>query len=596
MALWHVLRQSLGALGFALVVTALLTAGLRRMLVRLRRVDIPRPDRWHRTPVPRPGGPAIFLGIVLGMIAFLPRPWSLPVWGLLIGCTYIFAVGLADDTSNLPNPLKLVLLIVGAVIPLFFGVSFAMVPAPLGVMLAMLWILGITNAENWLDNMDGLAAGVGAIAAGTLMLLSLRFGDAAGGIAAAVIAGACLGFLFFNFAPARIFMGDSGSGVLGFALATLALIGTGRHATNVVLTLLVPVVVLSIPILDTVVVTITRFLNGRRLFQGGTDHPSHRLVLLGLSERQAVLSLYGLSVLSAAVALAASGLGLWPGLALAGVLACGFVAFGIVLTRVRVYDEMRTAAAPGSVVLWQVMHKRRLFEMLLDLVLICLAFLVAYLLRFEGDVPVSLMRRMGQALPLVIALKMSALYAAGVYQGDWRYVGLLDLLTLARGTALGSLLVVGALFFWTRLVDHSRAALIIDGVLTFGFLAVMRVSVRLLQEYFAARRVRGRTVIIAGAGQGGVLLLQELRQNDALPYRPIGFVDDDPVKQGAVIRGLPVLGTFREIPALVARLKVEEVLVAAPSMNRTAMDRIVLICSEAGIPARAMRSLLEPAD
>ncbi len=590
------MERAAGAFVFTLALTALLTAVWRGALLRWGRLDPPRPDRWHRRPVPRPGGPAMVVALAAGLGLWLPRPVPPPLTGFLVGGAFIFGVGLLDDLVNLANPLKLTLLITGAAIPLLFDVSFSPLPDLVGVPLAMLWILVITNAVNWLDNMDGLAAGVSLVAAAALTVLFLDGGDAAGAVAAAALAGVCAGFLIFNVSPARIFMGDSGSGVLGFGLAGLALWGSARHITNVVLALLVPVMVLSIPIFDSAVVTVTRLVSGRRLFQGGRDHPSHRLVVLGLTERQAVAWLSALSALSGGAALLAARHDVWLGVVLAGGVLCSLIVVGIVLTRVQGDRDPVPRSGRGAVILWQLTHKRRLAAMALDLVLVALAYVGAYLLRFEGDIPRSVARRMAEALPLVLSVKVAALYAAGVYRGDWRYAGLLDLVPLARGVTLGSVSVVALLFLWTRLAGQSRAALVIDWGLTLGVLGTMRVGARLLQEYIAAHRRHGRPVLIAGAGQGGVLLLQELRYNPAFPYRPVGFVDDDPLKQGAVIRGVPVVGTTRDIPALVRRHRVEAVLVAAPSLRPEALERIRVLCDEAGVPVRLMRTLLDPVE
>lgn len=586
---------ALWAFAFGILVTVFLTEVLRRLLPRLGWVDRPRPDRWHTTPVPRPGGPAIVAAVLLGIIALAPRPWSMQLWGLVIGSGFVFTIGLLDDIHNLPNPLKLTLLIVGAAVPLLFGVSFASLPAPFGIPLALIWILGVTNAVNWLDNMDGLAAGISGIAAVTFALLWASFADSTVSLIAALVAGASAGFLLFNFNPARIFMGDSGSGFLGFTLASLVMLGPTQHVTNVLVALIVPVMVLSIPIFDSAVVTVARILNGRRLFQGGRDHPSHRLVVLGLSERQAVLYLYTLSALAAAAGFVTARMGVWIGIVLAGVLVCGFFVVGVVVTRARVYQDAGGTPSNGRVILWQVMHKRRLLEVASDLVLICVAYLGAYLLRFEGTIPEPFMTVVGQSLPIVIIVKMAVLYAAGTYRGDWRYAGLLDLFGVARAASLGSLAVVALMFLLTRLSGYSRAVFVIDWLLTVGLLTSIRVSIRLLQEYIASQRILGKRVLIAGAGEGGVQLLQELRHNPALPYRAIGFVDDDPVKYKATIRGLPVLGNTREIPTLVRRYGIEEVLIAAPSMPRHEIERITLICSEAGVRCRPMRPLLEPA-
>jgi UDP-GlcNAc:undecaprenyl-phosphate GlcNAc-1-phosphate transferase len=590
----HPLPRATEAFLFAAVATFVLTDLLRRLLVHFGWVDEPTADRWHRRAVARPGGPAMAVAMLLGTSVFLPFPWSHHLWGWAAGASFIFLVGLADDIFELSNPLKLMLLVIGAAIPLFFGASFAMVPALLGTPLALLWILGVTNAVNWLDNMDGLAAGVSAVAALALVALAATFADPIVGKLAALVAGACVGFLPFNVTPARIFMGDSGSGLLGFTLATLTLAGAAQHVRSLLLALLVPVMVLSVPIFDTAIVTMARLFSGRHVFQGGVDHPSHRLVVLGLSERDAVRYLWGLSALSAAAALVTSRLGQWTGLALAGILGCAFTAVGMVIMQVRVYQLPRTANTNGRVVLWQLLHKRRLLEIVLDLVLLNVAYIGAYLLRFEGTIPPALVQRLTYSLPIVITIKMVLLYAFGMYRSDWRHTGLLDLLLLVRTSVLGSFGWVAVVFVLTGLGGYSRSVFILDWLLTVSLLAWMRVSVRLLREYFASRSVKGRSVLIFGAGQGGVVLLQELRNNPALRYYPVGFVDDDPVKQGGIIRGLRVLGSRRDIPALVVRYRVQEVLVAAPSIDSSELERLELICREAGAVCRAIRPLLDP--
>jgi len=162
-----------------------------------------------------------------------------------------------------------------------------------------------------------------------------------------------------------------------------------------------------------------------------------------------------------------------------------------------------------------------------------------------------------------------------------------------KASVLASLVCVWVLFLWTGLRGYSRAVFVLDWVLTYGLLAGMRVSVQTLEEYFVSLRVRGRRVLIFGAGRGGILLLQELRNNPALSCHPIGFVDDDPLKQGHVVRGLRVLGTRHDIPTLVTAHRIEEILVAVPSLTPEGVDRIVLICREAGVPCRVARPLLD---
>ncbi|MGH7341508.1 MAG: glycosyltransferase family 4 protein, partial [Candidatus Rokuibacteriota bacterium] len=277
----------------ALLIVALLTPVVIRVSRRLGWVAQPTDERWHRRPTALMGGVAIFVGLLGATALFAPDAALWPVWA---GCGLMFATGLVDDRRGVRPAAKLVLQIVGAVLFLaatdILGSGWPWFFVPF----AVLWVVGITNAVNLLDNMDGLAAGVVGIAASFLAAFSALEGYDPGVVGALSLAGAAFGFLLFNFQPARIFMGDCGSLPLGYGVATLAILvnarttGLGDFSVYVV-----SAMVLAVPIFDTTLVTFVRAAAGRSLARGGRDHSSHRLVLLGLSERQATLTLYGIS-------------------------------------------------------------------------------------------------------------------------------------------------------------------------------------------------------------------------------------------------------------------------------------------------------------
>lgn len=580
----------------ALLLSCALTGVVRYVAPRLGLVDVPRQDRWHRLSVPRLGGIAIYLAFLLPTLFFWPRPFSRTVIGLLIGGAGIFLVGLWDDLRRLENRPKLMLLILCSVIPGLFGIRFELLPAVIGAPLAIIWILGSSNAFNWLDNMDGVAAGIAAIASGHLVILSLTSGSQAPALLAVILAGAALGFLVHNFPPARIFMGDAGSGFLGFTLATIAVLGSYKDVSNVLLTVLVPGLILSVPIFDTAMVTLLRVLHRRPIFQGGRDHPAHRLVAMGLSERRAVVMLYGLGALIGMLGLATSFLGLLAGLSISIVLALAMVALGLVLSEVRVYagDGVSDGVPPGKTALPRpFLNKKWIAVIFLDVALVSIAYVSSHLLRYEGSLPPTVAADVARTLPLVIGTKLISFYLAGIYHGAWRYAGMMDVVRLTKGVTAGSLLAVAGLFLWTNLQWFSRTALILDWLLTLMLLAASRLSLRLVREYLAAQGENGRRALIFGAGGGGALLLTELRQNPSLGYRPIGFVDDDPAKQGILVHGLPVLGTHWELPDLLRRHRVDEVLLAAPSCPPAVMQEMIGACRNSGVATRRMALLLE---
>ena len=268
---------------------------VRRVAGRLGVVDQPDSRRIHLAPVPLLGGVAIYVGFIVALLLF-GEGWVLSqTVSILVGATIVSFLGIWDDRWGLRPVLKLVGQAAAATILVVSGVQVAFLPHPaLNLAVTLVWILGITNAMNLLDNMDGLSGGVGAVAAAFFLLLAAWNGQYLVASLAAALLGVCIGFLVYNFNPATIFMGDAGSMFLGFILAVVGikLRFPGRPD---IITWMIPVVVLSLPIFDTTLVVFSRLRRGiNPLTNPGRDHVSHRLVSLGLSQRQAVVSLYAI--------------------------------------------------------------------------------------------------------------------------------------------------------------------------------------------------------------------------------------------------------------------------------------------------------------
>ncbi len=269
------------------------TPVVRRLADRLGIVDQPDPRKLHRAPVPLLGGIAIYVGFILALLVF-GEGWVLSqMIGILVSATMVSFLGIWDDRSGVRPLLKLLGQLVAASILIISGVKVSFLPYPaLNVAITLVWVVGITNALNLLDNMDGLSGGVGAVAAGFFLLLAAMNGQYLVASLAAALMGACIGFLYYNLNPATIFMGDAGSMFLGFILSVVAikLRFPGRPS---MITWMIPVVVLGLPIFDTTLVVISRLRGGMNpLTSPGKDHVSHRLVQMGLSQRNAVIVLY----------------------------------------------------------------------------------------------------------------------------------------------------------------------------------------------------------------------------------------------------------------------------------------------------------------
>ena len=277
----------------ALVLAAGSTPLLRQLAPRLGFVDQPSARKLHVAPIPLLGGLAIYASFLAALILFGDRFYLKQLVSIFVGATLVSFMGLWDDRRSLPAGVKLLGQLVAAGILLLSDVRIQLFGLPLLDALAtLLWMVGITNAMNLLDNMDGLSAGVAAVAAGFFLLLAAGSGQyLVGGLAAALL-GACIGFLFYNLNPARIFMGDSGSLFIGFVLAALGI--KLRFPNNVLsVTWMIPVLVLGLPIFDTALVFISRLRRGvNPLTTPGKDHLSHRLVARGFTHREAVLTLY----------------------------------------------------------------------------------------------------------------------------------------------------------------------------------------------------------------------------------------------------------------------------------------------------------------
>jgi UDP-GlcNAc:undecaprenyl-phosphate GlcNAc-1-phosphate transferase len=266
---------------------------VRRAAVRWGFIDHPSARKVHARPTPRLGGAAIYAGCIVALLALSDRFYVPQLVGILVGATLVSFLGIWDDRRGMRPLLKLLGQVLAAGILIVSGVQVGFLRNPaLNLAATMLWMVGITNALNLLDNMDGLSGGVATIACIFFLLLAAMSGQYLVGSLAAALLGACVGFLYYNLNPATIFMGDTGSLFIGFVLAALGI--KLRFPDNVAfVTWMIPVVVLGLPVFDTTLVVISRLRRGLNpLTTPGKDHVSHRLVRMGATKREAVLMLY----------------------------------------------------------------------------------------------------------------------------------------------------------------------------------------------------------------------------------------------------------------------------------------------------------------
>jgi UDP-GlcNAc:undecaprenyl-phosphate GlcNAc-1-phosphate transferase len=398
---------------------------------------------------------------------------------VLTCATLAFVVGLVDDFLALKRSTKLIAQIAIASAVLFFGYRLFWVRSiTLDSLLTLVWIVGVTNAFNLLDNMDGLCAGIALIVGASLMVDLVPRGGAALVLPEAqylaILGGATAGFLIYNLHPASILMGDSGAFLIGFSLSALTLTNAreAAHRSNLLSVVAVPVLVLLIPIFDSTFVTVVRVLSGRSVAVGGRDHSSHRLVAIGLSERKAVIVLWLLAAVGGAIAIAMSYISQSWSVLIGFVFALTMLIIAVYRARIRVYEDTDARVQQGSLtpLVVDFMYKRRVAEVLLDFSLVVVAYYAAYKFRFEGEEFPKNFLSFKNSLPVVLTSQMIAFFGVGVYRGVWRYFGLNDTVVIVKGVFIGT--AVASSWCSTRRGSSGiRTVFAIYAVLLIGFVA-----------------------------------------------------------------------------------------------------------------------------
>lgn len=591
----------LGAL-VALAVSLVGTAAILRggMAGRAHSAD---EERWRTDAVPRLGGVAILAGFLVGaaLLTATGTLESMRVLGFVGALALIAGVGLYDDLRSLKPLHKLIGQIVATAVLLATGTTVEIVDVePLATVLTFVWVIAITNAFNLLDNMDGLAGGVGLVSAVLLAVHANLAGQDEVVAVAVLIAAALVGFLPFNFRLRRraaIYMGDSGSQLLGFGLAWLALAASWHQASGLVAAVAIPLLVLAIPILDTALVSVVRLIEGRPIHQGGRDHTSHRLVVYGLSERRAVLLLVGGAAVLGASSIVYVEYGhLVPALIGLGLSLAVLIHFCLFLVQAR-RDVAEPPAVDASRSWLSIdtyrLHKRRLVEGLVDLFLIVAAYYLAYVLRYD-QLPDELNSRLiAESLPFVVAARYGAFLYFGLYRGLWRYAGTRDVARTFIAVAASEVVVVAALTLFFRFDGYSRTVFVTDAILCFLLVGGARLAERALGEWLQGQRSRRDIprALIVGAGAAGHALLQELRRRGE--YVIAGFVDDDPAKHGMRSQGVRVLGGYQHIELMLDRHRPEVVYVTIPDAPTERLDHIEVACHHVGARLTLLRSYAE---
>ncbi len=299
----------------AVIISYIATPFVRKLAPKIGAVDIPKDSRRvHTEPMPLIGGLAIFIAVAIVTLVFLPL--TKEIISLIIGAIIVVIGGIIDDIKELKPKEKFIFQIIAGLVIIYGGIRIDFITNPfskdialldlkwLSVPISLFWIVGITNTLNWIDGLDGLAAGVAMISSLTLMVVAGKFGYSNIIILSAAIAGACLGFLPYNFNPAKIFMGDTGALFLGFMLSAITIEGVMKSVATIAI--VAPILILSVPIFDTTFAIFRRLLNGQSIVAADKGHLHHRLLNRGFSQRKSVLILYCLSAAFGLIAILVS--------------------------------------------------------------------------------------------------------------------------------------------------------------------------------------------------------------------------------------------------------------------------------------------------
>jgi len=576
--------------GISLFLTALTIFFFKKKKFLLK----PTQERWHKKPTPGFGGIAVFTTfILLTFLFYKPISEILPI---ILGGSAIFLIGILDDIFNIKPYTKLFLEIAIACVMIMLGVHLIFETNPIiYIPLTILWIVGITNAFNLLDNMDGLAPGIGIIAAICLFILSMKLGRSDLLIPSLILGTTLCAFLIFNFNPAKIFLGDSGSLFIGFLLATLSIKGTWHQASNLFLLLLTPLLILGIPIFDTFFVSFQRKMHGLPITQGGKDHSSHRLVMMGWSEKKTVAFLYIIALVLGLTAIVGLDYNAYVKSVVSAIAIITVILFGLFLAQTKVYDKGKRKSEKNgkSKMVNTILYKRRMLDILIDSALIIVAYISAYLIKYDGVISDYNRHLIELSLPVVLVVKLASLYLSGLYRGIWKYIDFEDALKILKGSVVSSMAAVIIIVGFARFEGYSRSLFLIDFVLFIFLLSGSRIALRILRESFYTYVKTGKRVLLIGAGEAGRFVLEEIRKNKSMNLFPIGILDDDENKQGKKMKGVPILGSSNRLKDIVKEKSIEKVLITIPSASTEEKDRLALECEQAGVEYTLMKTFEE---
>lgn len=609
-----------------LLLSLLLTPLVIKFANRIGATDAPDERKVHTSVMPRIGGLAVVLsaaGSILALYllfsASLPDLFDGSYTTLIVIICFIslFGLGFRDDLKPLSPEVKFGIQFILAAIIYFAGFKISNITNPLdtGILnvgifdlpITILWIVGITNAFNLIDGLDGLASGVAVIACISIFAITSLSGQIWAAIFSLIVAGALVGFLRYNFNPAKIFLGDSGSLFIGFALALLSIQGTAKITTG--FAVLLPILVLALPITDTLVSMIRRLFGSfldrdpgvpsqtmlhrlHRMFTPDKLHIHHRLLSLGLSHRNTVLVLYMVSAFFAFSAFLFTQIdSIQRSLTIA--LALGLILI-LCIKKLRYYEIaiFNNGLLMAFYEKW--ILKKSEWISFADIFFISVSYSLSYTMVYLVNPAAVEQLNFGLTLAIVLPLQLTTLWTTGLYREKMNQLSIANALhtTASIATAVG---LTGIVFLLMEFLSPIGAAqfLIFDFYFLLTLLFGYRVAYQALRFWFNRDKKTGENVLIYGAGENGTLILQNILSSSNKDLKVIGFLDDDPDLEGKIIYGYPILGGHWVLSKTHQNHRIDSIYLCDEDIRCENLKRLRTIASRENISLRKLHITLE---
>ncbi|MFH2003807.1 MAG: exopolysaccharide biosynthesis polyprenyl glycosylphosphotransferase [Bacteroidota bacterium] len=581
-------------------ILALFTTPLiRKVALKLQIGDYPSARKIHTSFIPRLGGIGFIVPSVLLIIAAII--WgkidiSLPLMNgifLFLSFFVIIITGLLDDILGLGSLVKLLGQTISAVLIYFAGFSIESINIPfianfqLGILsfpITLLWVVGITNAINLIDGLDGLAAGISVIVGTVFFFIALYFNHLETMIVSAALVGGLIGFLRYNFYPSTIFMGDVGSLFLGLVLSFISLkISKFALPGEPTLSFVIVIIALAVPISDTAIAFFRRLKRGMHPLKADKEHIHHRLLDLGLTHRQTVLVIYSIAVFSGLIAL----LIVYTTTFYSFLLLCVFlVATLLGIKRLGYIEELRRSnindiRSPAPITLANILDKS--ITVFIDIIALNLAFFATYSFRFSsGLVPmagyVPFYLYIIEPSILLLTVSWIVLFAlSGLYQMSWDYSRIDFVISLLKTVSVGIILLFIISLDSESVSIASKSTLVVYYFSIIIFVSTGRFIINYIGRKYEILGFVRRSTVIVGTNDIALKLYQNIIDKPQLKYNVIGFVNGE--SNTKIFENKPVLGTFHEIDTIIKQYKVEEVLIASSVSSYDDIVEIISRCS-----------------